>query len=175
MNRHIDGRCGKTFDDTLQLFHDYNQIEPMPFLMIATWNDYEEGTAIEAGASHKCAAATNGSGMDREMDLDMTPMTMDEVVQTAGSSRSRYLDLLSQLLLGDSAELKTSATNLELRILADWDDEEFTRFFAFADLHHVLVRGIEALQSSTAVPMSPRSADRCTAALARSRSGSVER
>jgi len=60
MNRHIDGRCGKTFDDTLQLFRYYSQFEPMPFLMIATWNDYEEGTAIESGPSHKCAAATNG-------------------------------------------------------------------------------------------------------------------
>jgi hypothetical protein len=60
MHRHIDGRCGKTFDDTLQLFRYYNQFEPMPFLMIATWNDYEEGTAIESGASHKCATASGG-------------------------------------------------------------------------------------------------------------------
>jgi hypothetical protein len=60
MNRHIDGRCGRTFDDTLQLFRYYNQFETMPFLMIATWNDYEEGTAIESGASHKCAAAIAG-------------------------------------------------------------------------------------------------------------------
>jgi hypothetical protein len=59
MNRHIDGRCGKTFDDTLQLFHYYNQFESMPFLMIATWNDYEEGTAIEAGAAHKCDITAN--------------------------------------------------------------------------------------------------------------------
>jgi hypothetical protein len=26
----------------------------MPFLMIATWNDYEEGTAIEPGVGHGC-------------------------------------------------------------------------------------------------------------------------
>jgi hypothetical protein len=61
MNRYIDGRCGKTFDDTLQLFRYYNQSQPMSFLMIATWNDYEEGTAIESGARHKCAAAAGGS------------------------------------------------------------------------------------------------------------------
>lgn len=52
LNRHIDRRCGKTFEDTLHLFHQYdNPDRPMPFLMIATWNDYEEGTQIEDGIS----------------------------------------------------------------------------------------------------------------------------
>lgn len=65
LDRHIDQRCGKTFEDTLRLFHSYNQVKPMPFLMIATWNDYEEGTAIEAGVGRKCAGpATNGSHRD---------------------------------------------------------------------------------------------------------------
>lgn len=54
MDRHIDERCGQTFEDTLRLFRSYNQINPMPFLMIATWNDYEEGTAIEPGVGRKC-------------------------------------------------------------------------------------------------------------------------
>ena len=49
-NRHMSARCGKTFDDTLRLFRRYyNEQRPLPFLMIETWNDYEEGTAIEAG------------------------------------------------------------------------------------------------------------------------------
>ena len=59
MNRHISGRCGKTFEDTLQLFRYYDQFQPMPFLMIATWNDYEEGTAIESGIA-KCTGAPSG-------------------------------------------------------------------------------------------------------------------
>ena len=54
LDRHIDERCGKTYEDTLHLFRTYNQIQPMPFLMIATWNDYEEGTAIEAGVGRNC-------------------------------------------------------------------------------------------------------------------------
>jgi hypothetical protein len=50
LNRHMDARCGKTFEDTLRMFHRYyDDSHPLPFLMIATWNDYEEGTAIEAG------------------------------------------------------------------------------------------------------------------------------
>lgn len=49
-NRHMNPRCGKTFDDTLRLFRRYyNEQRPLPFLMIETWNDYEEGTAIEGG------------------------------------------------------------------------------------------------------------------------------
>jgi hypothetical protein len=52
LNRHMDRRCGATFEDTLKLFHRYNDPErPMPFLLIATWNDYEEGTQIETGVS----------------------------------------------------------------------------------------------------------------------------
>ncbi|PYV88078.1 MAG: hypothetical protein DMG90_15920 [Acidobacteria bacterium] len=53
LNRRMDRRCGKTFEDTLRLFQQNNNPErPMPFLMIATWNDYEEGTQIEDGVSH---------------------------------------------------------------------------------------------------------------------------
>lgn len=51
LNRHMARRCGKTFEDTLQLFRQYDAIHPMPFMMIATWNDYEEGTEIEDGVS----------------------------------------------------------------------------------------------------------------------------
>jgi len=49
-SRKMDGRCGKTFDDSLRVFRRYfNEQKPLPFLMINTWNDYEEGTAIERG------------------------------------------------------------------------------------------------------------------------------
>jgi hypothetical protein len=52
LNRHMDRRCGATFEDTLKMFHRYDDPEhPMPFMMIATWNDYEEGTQIETGVS----------------------------------------------------------------------------------------------------------------------------
>ena len=49
-NRKMDSRCGRTFSDTLRLFRRYyDQQHPLPYLMIETWNDYEEGTAIERG------------------------------------------------------------------------------------------------------------------------------
>jgi hypothetical protein len=53
LNRHIDARCGQTFEDTLRLFQENNEpSHPIPFVLIATWNDYEEGTAIERGLPH---------------------------------------------------------------------------------------------------------------------------
>ena len=53
LNRHIDARCGKTFEDTLRMFRENDDpAHPIPFVLIATWNDYEEGTAIERGVPH---------------------------------------------------------------------------------------------------------------------------
>jgi hypothetical protein len=53
LNRHISQRCGQTFADTIRLGRQYSADHPLPFLLIATWNDYEEGTAIERGLA-KC-------------------------------------------------------------------------------------------------------------------------
>jgi len=48
LNRHMDSRCGQTFENTLSLYRQfYNDSHTLPFLLIETWNDYEEGTAIE--------------------------------------------------------------------------------------------------------------------------------
>ena len=56
LNRHMDARCGKTFEETLQLPHQYyNDSNPLPLLLIETWNDYEEGTAIERRVPGNCA------------------------------------------------------------------------------------------------------------------------
>lgn len=50
LNRHMSARCGKTFRDTMNFWRKYVPAnQPIPFVLIATWNDYEEGTAIEAG------------------------------------------------------------------------------------------------------------------------------
>ena len=49
-NRHISARCGQTFTDTFNMWRkDFPADDPPPFLMLETWNDHEEGTAIENG------------------------------------------------------------------------------------------------------------------------------
>ena len=53
-NRRMDARCGRTLEESLQMFRRYYDANrPLPFLMIETWNDYEEGTNVE-GSSHGC-------------------------------------------------------------------------------------------------------------------------
>jgi hypothetical protein len=50
LNRHIAARCGQTFKDTFNFWRrDFPADQPIPFIMIETWNDYEEGSAIERG------------------------------------------------------------------------------------------------------------------------------
>jgi len=52
-NRHMAYRCGKTFEETLRVFrHAYGGENPPPYLLVITWNDYEEGTDIERGIGH---------------------------------------------------------------------------------------------------------------------------
>jgi hypothetical protein len=56
LNRHMQSRCGKTFDETLTLYRRYyDDSNPLPFLLIETWNDYEEGTAIEHRTLTSCS------------------------------------------------------------------------------------------------------------------------
>jgi hypothetical protein len=46
LNRHIAPRCGQTSS----LWHKYfSDDDAPPFIMVETWNDHEEGTAIEDG------------------------------------------------------------------------------------------------------------------------------
>jgi hypothetical protein len=50
LNRHISARCGQTFADTSNFWHKYfPSDDPPPFMMVETWNDHEEGTAVEDG------------------------------------------------------------------------------------------------------------------------------
>lgn len=62
-NRRISDRCGKTFEDSVRLFRRYfSDSRPLPFLMVVTWNDYEEGTAIERGFSRCSGSDTLSNG-----------------------------------------------------------------------------------------------------------------
>ena len=50
LNRHIAARCGQTFSDTSNAWRKVFPPENAPpFLLVETWNDHEEGTAIEDG------------------------------------------------------------------------------------------------------------------------------
>jgi hypothetical protein len=70
LNRHMQNRCGKTFDETLHLYDRYfDSAHPLAFILIETWNDYEEGTAVERGTAVGCG---NGNGNDQKGDTTST-------------------------------------------------------------------------------------------------------
>jgi hypothetical protein len=61
LNRHISARCGQTYSDTLNFWRAYfSPDDPPPFIMIETWNDHEEGTAIEDGIP-TCVTGVQGN------------------------------------------------------------------------------------------------------------------
>jgi hypothetical protein len=60
LNRHIQNGCGKTLDETLNFYQRfYDTAKPLPFMLIETWNDYEEGTAIERRTAGNCGGLAN--------------------------------------------------------------------------------------------------------------------
>jgi len=62
LGRYMSPRCGATFADTMSLPQKYYPAEhPLPFLLVATWNDYEESSAIERGLA-KCKGNIESSG-----------------------------------------------------------------------------------------------------------------
>lgn len=62
-NRHIAYRCGKTFEDVLRVFRKYyGSQNAAPYLLVETWNDYEEGTDVERSIGH-CGGNSTISSM----------------------------------------------------------------------------------------------------------------
>jgi hypothetical protein len=62
LNRHIASACGKTFDDTMSMYQKYyDTSQTLPFMLIETWNDYEEGTAIERRTADNCSGSKAGA------------------------------------------------------------------------------------------------------------------
>jgi hypothetical protein len=49
LNRHIAARCGQTYRDTFDYWKKVFPNDPPPFMLVETWNDHEEGTAVEDG------------------------------------------------------------------------------------------------------------------------------
>ena len=62
LNRHMQSACGKTLDETLNFYQRYyDSSKALPFLLLETWNDYEEGTAIERRTATNCGSEANSS------------------------------------------------------------------------------------------------------------------
>jgi hypothetical protein len=63
LNRHISPRCGQTYRDTFNFWRkEFTPDNVIPFLMLETWDDYEEGTAIEPGIPTCSTESPNSKG-----------------------------------------------------------------------------------------------------------------
>jgi hypothetical protein len=62
-------RCGRTFADTMRLYRDYYPADrPLPFLLIVTWNDYEEGTAEQRQHEQICQDVDDASSQNHKTE-----------------------------------------------------------------------------------------------------------
>lgn len=70
-NRIMDQDCGQTWYTSLTEGNNYYSSSALPYLQIATWNDYNEGTEIETGIDN-CYTA-GGSIQGTNLDWKLTP------------------------------------------------------------------------------------------------------
>ncbi len=100
------------------------------------------------------------------MDRNLT-MT-ENVVQTKSFDSVQSIDLLSRLVLkGDESD--GTAVLDKVQLLASSTHDEIERFLTLADMHHVLVRALEALQPISREILTPRVSTRFAAALTKER------
>jgi hypothetical protein len=74
LNRHISARCGQTLQDTLNLWRRiYPADQTIPFVLIETWNDYDEGSSIEPGLP-ACGNQAPPANLQSELEPSATPV-----------------------------------------------------------------------------------------------------
>ena len=72
----MQSACGKTLDETLNFYQRYyDNSKPLPFLLIETWNDYEEGTAIERRTETNCGSTPTANPARIKGDLSLSVTT----------------------------------------------------------------------------------------------------
>jgi hypothetical protein len=132
LNRHIAARCGQTFSDTSNMWRKYFPSDDLlPFVMIETWNDREEGTAIEDGIPN-C-----GPGSQKH------PLT-EKAAGTEGKQRRRFGRLARPLY------------RIEFRFIAEenrdpnrppiWNGELFGKFRASSGQYRRMPRNSTPLR-----------------------------
>jgi hypothetical protein len=75
-NRIMDQDCGQTWLTSLTESNNYYQSNALPYLQIATWNDYNEGTEIESGIDNCYTVGASVSGTFLNWSLNPTNSTL---------------------------------------------------------------------------------------------------
>jgi len=95
--KHLEQRCGQTWLDTFALINqNYSQRNQLDAVIIPTWNDYEEGTAIEPGIASCVQMKVELHGHKLHWDVDGPKETIDHfnVYSIGGNSTARLLSEL---------------------------------------------------------------------------------
>jgi hypothetical protein len=100
--------CGQTWLKTFKILNDhYSAQHQLPFLQLVTWNDYEEGSALETGIASCTAIQASQSGQTLTVSITH-PDTVDhlELYQKLGAASfkliGRYPVTATSLALTDA-------------------------------------------------------------------------
>jgi hypothetical protein len=102
-NRVVEQRCGQTWLDTFKYANKYySATRPLPYLMVSTWNDYEEGTEIETGIDNclSLTAAMSGGALNWTLNGAGSENTIHHYTVYA-STDGEYLMPLTEIQPGN--------------------------------------------------------------------------
>ena len=92
--RRIPENCGKTWLDTFaEINRHYSAGHQLPALLIVTWNDYEEGTAIEPGIGCPASITASVSGSLLKWNFSGSKNTINGFVIFNSPDRQRLVRL----------------------------------------------------------------------------------
>jgi hypothetical protein len=104
--KHLDQRCGQTWLDTFAIINQtFSQNHQLDALIIPTWNDYEEGTAIEPGIASCVQLDLRADGHKLHWNVKGPTETIDHfnVYSIAPNGSARLLPVRSKDYdIGDS-------------------------------------------------------------------------
>jgi hypothetical protein len=122
-NRLINQQCGQDWEQTFsEVGKFYSTGNQLPAIQIATWNDYEEGTAIEPGIDNCIYLTPSQSGTT----ISWSPNGGDEstidhytvFISSDGTNLSKLIDVPRGTHAFDLSQLKLSAATYFLYVKA---------------------------------------------------------
>jgi PKD repeat protein len=118
-NRVVDQHCGQTWLDTFAAIgRHYSASNQLPALQIVTWNDYEEGTAIEPGIDNCVYLVPSISGDALNWSVNGNEATIDHYT-VFSSSDGQNLTKLADVAAGthtlDVSRFKLTSTSFYVK------------------------------------------------------------
>ena len=96
-NRFVDQQCGQEWLGTFAVANKYySSSQPLPYMQIVTWNDYEEGTAIETGIDSCVSVSAQTSGTTLTWNITGQETTIDHYtvfISQDGTNLARLGDI----------------------------------------------------------------------------------